>query len=114
MIVLDSGDLEQLMRNKGLQARYDEWMMGMKGKYGSTGESSRPLPYSPTQSYLLILLPPPSIRQTSHPIPFAHLILVLPVFSSFLTRPREIPHPSSTTLEDPHDRRTDLRPQRQP
>ena len=33
----DSGDLEQLMRNKGLQARYDTWMMGMKVKYGSTG-----------------------------------------------------------------------------
>ena len=33
-----SGDLEQLMRNKGLQARYDGWMMGQKQKYGSTGE----------------------------------------------------------------------------
>lgn len=26
------------MRNKKLQARYDEWMVGMKVKYGSTGE----------------------------------------------------------------------------
>jgi hypothetical protein len=27
------------MRNKKMQARYDTWMIGMKEKYGSTGES---------------------------------------------------------------------------
>jgi hypothetical protein len=27
------------MRNKKMQARYDTWMIGMKGKYGSTGKS---------------------------------------------------------------------------
>ena len=25
------------MRNKALQARYDEWTLGIKKKYGSTG-----------------------------------------------------------------------------
>lgn len=34
----ESGDLELLMRNKKMQARYDTWMVGMKEKYGSTGE----------------------------------------------------------------------------
>lgn len=37
--VTESGDLELLMRNKKMQSRYDEWMTGMKTKYGSTGES---------------------------------------------------------------------------
>ena len=36
--MIESGDLELLMRNKALQARYDTWMVGMKVKYGSTGE----------------------------------------------------------------------------
>ncbi|ORY30227.1 hypothetical protein BCR39DRAFT_530056 [Naematelia encephala] len=34
--ILQSRDLEQLMRNKALQQRYDEWMAGMKVVYGST------------------------------------------------------------------------------
>jgi hypothetical protein len=36
--IVKSGDLEQLMRNKAMQARYDVWMSGMREKYGSTGE----------------------------------------------------------------------------
>lgn len=28
------------MRKKDMQARYDEWMTGIKVKYGSTGESN--------------------------------------------------------------------------
>ncbi|ORX35857.1 hypothetical protein BD324DRAFT_629285 [Kockovaella imperatae] len=34
--IVRSGDLEQLMRNKALQARYIEWMTGQKARYGST------------------------------------------------------------------------------
>ncbi|KAL7420630.1 hypothetical protein Q5752_004581 [Cryptotrichosporon argae] len=34
--IICSGDLEQLMRNKALQARYDAWMAGMKKQFGST------------------------------------------------------------------------------
>jgi hypothetical protein len=37
-LTAESGDLELLMRNKKMQARYDTWMIGMKQKYGSTGE----------------------------------------------------------------------------
>lgn len=40
-LLSESGDLELLMRNKKMQARYDTWMVGMKEKYGSTGK-----PYS--------------------------------------------------------------------
>ena len=29
------------MRNKKMQARYDTWMVGMKEKFGSTGELYR-------------------------------------------------------------------------
>jgi len=32
-----TGDLERLMRNKAMQARYDKWMNGIKARYGSTG-----------------------------------------------------------------------------
>ncbi len=43
-LFVESGDLELLMRNKALQARYDNWSMEMKLKYGSTGMfiASRP------------------------------------------------------------------------
>ena len=38
MLIAERGDLEALMRNKPMQSRYDEWMVGMKVQYGSTGE----------------------------------------------------------------------------
>ena len=38
------GDLELMMRNKAMQARYDEWMTGIKAQYGSTGAL---LPHTP-------------------------------------------------------------------
>lgn len=36
---LRTGKLERLMRNKEMQARYDAWVRGIKGEYGTTGES---------------------------------------------------------------------------
>lgn len=38
LLTAERGDLEALMRNKPMQSRYDEWMVGMKVQYGSTGE----------------------------------------------------------------------------
>lgn len=38
LLIAERGDLEALMRNKPMQSRYDEWMVGMKVQYGSTGE----------------------------------------------------------------------------
>ncbi|WVQ80115.1 hypothetical protein IAT38_002216 [Cryptococcus sp. DSM 104549] len=34
--IIMGGDLEQLMRNKEMQWKYDQWSVGMKAKYGST------------------------------------------------------------------------------
>jgi hypothetical protein len=38
--IIQSGELEQLMRNKEMQARYDIWSAGIKKEYGSTGAAS--------------------------------------------------------------------------
>lgn len=37
--IVRSNKLELLMRNRAMQARYDQWSSSMKLKYGSTGES---------------------------------------------------------------------------
>jgi hypothetical protein len=36
--IIRGGKLEQLMRNKEMQARYDTWMIGIRQRFGSTGE----------------------------------------------------------------------------
>ncbi|WVQ77604.1 hypothetical protein IAR50_007292 [Cryptococcus sp. DSM 104548] len=57
--IIRSGDLGQLMRNKEMQWKYDQWSSGMKAKFGSTEkyltqtrlpfpETSKPVPSKPT------------------------------------------------------------------